>query len=372
MNWLILSFVFSSTAFAATAYAATARPSPAHESIILERAADSIRISVCKSKSEPKSLADCDKRSVATNLVPASALQRSLRASFLVQTFDKKKPLYDLKLEVLKKNQPENLDRVKKQNEEIQAKFQDIVVFLSGKRGRSESDDLSLERIHQLKSRSLWELPRFRRFGRATIRINEALETRINTILNTPLSVIARHDAGEQPLLQRLSPFIPYSEECRIGTCKDTVTTAAGGTWTLQSRKRDPESGRYFEAWRDDRTGTIWGDRIDRFYSHYDALAFARNKSASPCKMPEGQVSFADAAKQEDLQLPTKSDLEAAIQNGAPLVLKDFKEERLWISATRLLISDPAMHFFGYYGTFHSYLDVRYGDYDVRCISRSN
>lgn len=361
---ILLALLISPTAQAA-------KPAYNQESLILERDHDSVKLSLCRSKAQPLSTRDCLPSALRTNLIPVEYLRNSLRASLLIQTFDKKKPLYDQKREVLEKNRPEDLARITKQNEEIETKLREIELFLSSRRGADVDSKLSAENIQQLKERALWELPRFRRFGRSTNRLNEIVLYRIDKILETPFSVLSVRDGVDQPLIERLKPFLPEPGECLVGACKQVVSLPDGGTWSLYSRKRDPVSGRFFETWRDDRADVVWGDRIDRFYSHYDALGFARKSSESPCVKPEGLASFA-GAENRTFVLPTKDDLNTALRNGITTVFKGFNEDRLWVSAARLLITDPAMHFFGYYGTFHIYLDVRYGDYDVRCVARPN
>jgi hypothetical protein len=62
----------------------------------------------------------------------------------------------------------------------------------------------------------------------------------------------------------RACAALPRSEKVGAG--------AAATAWNLVTRRFAPETGKYYEVWRDAKTGLLWGDRLEDDYDHYHAV----------------------------------------------------------------------------------------------------
>jgi hypothetical protein len=165
------------------------------------------------------------------------------------------------------------------------------------------------------------------------------------------------------------------SIEDRIKDCagipKSTVKTSSNVTWNLVSRKRDPKSGKFMEVWKDSESGLLWGDLLDKEYSHYDAIALgADNKvvSETACKSDEGKAASAQIGE-KSFGLPTRAEFEAAEKNGIREVVPNMRDRWFWSASVHPENSFVAWYYVGNVGFIYDDFRVSYVD-AVRCVGR--
>ena len=92
--------------------------------------------------------------------------------------------------------------------------------------------------------------------------------------------------------------------------------------WNLVSRARHRSSGRYYEVWKDSKTGLLWGDRLEGSYSHYDAIEIKDGvvKYEKACHSKEGRIAYARITEKH-FGLPTAEEFREAEKDGIEFVL---------------------------------------------------
>lgn len=380
ITFLILIFS-AAQLLGASVQAAKSAAQPTVNGYILAPTDGGILLQSCRATGPVSKRTDCVNSNSPTNLVPAAILREALSTRFLILPTDKAKPVSQEKALALRKNRPEDLAVALSQAEEFDRKLNTIEQFILSQRGANGLPAVEQTQLKRWLTRIKSELPYYRRFGPATARLNRLLSNRLNNILATPFWYISEQVESDQGFYKTLSAFDPTQPECGLTNDVEenlkhcslneghTKKSPSGAVWKLVSRKRDPLTGRFAEVWLDEAAGLLWADRIEKVFSYYDAVAFGRGANSSPCLSEAGRATLA-GLDSLSFELPAKSDLETAEANGLRVAIPKAEHEKIWTKTSRSLISDPAMHFFGYYGTFHSYLDVRYASYTVRCVSR--
>jgi hypothetical protein len=179
-----------------------------------------------------------------------------------------------------------------------------------------------------------------------------------------------------------------YTVEDRIRNCISlpgaVKKTAAGVTWNLVSRSRDPKTGKFYEVWRDSQSGLLWGDRLDKKSSHYDAIALgSRCERASAhsmkcnvikesaCESEEGKRANAGIGERR-FGVPTLEEYEAAEKDGIREVVRNMKYYSFWSASVYSGLpaygSGNAHSFGGDLG--HRSFGARADDLSVRCVGR--
>lgn len=178
--------------------------------------------------------------------------------------------------------------------------------------------------------------------------------------------------------------------DARIADCANvaeaTKTSSSGVVWQLVSRKTDQNS-QYkdqFEVWRDSKTGALWGDRLAKQYSHFDAVALkdigckddipntAYNCEVSDetaCHSAEATVANAGITE-KTFGLPSVEEFLQANQDGFLEVTTHNYSAWYWtMSLSYYNPTDSAKIINGQSGHSDTFVRVAH-DNDVRCIAR--
>lgn len=166
-----------------------------------------------------------------------------------------------------------------------------------------------------------------------------------------------------------------YTVEDRIRNCialpNAIKKTQSGVSWNLVSRSRDPKIGKFYEVWKDSQSGLLWGDRLDKRYTHHDAIALGINGkvvSETACGSDEGKVASAGIGEKK-FGLPTIEEFQQAEKNGVREVLPNMKDYFFWSASRDPGYTGYARGFNGYDGVSSS-VAVRVYVNSVRCVGR--
>lgn len=153
-------------------------------------------------------------------------------------------------------------------------------------------------------------------------------------------------------------------------------TNPKGVEWNLVSRRRDPESGRLMEVWRDSKSGLLWGDALNSKYKHYDAIALDSRSnvvSETACKSDEGKAANAQLGEKA-FGLPTREEFEGAEKNGVrevvPNMIDRIAGPWFWSASVHPAYSDRAFCFSGHLGVVDHYDNRDFTFVSVRCVGR--
>lgn len=155
--------------------------------------------------------------------------------------------------------------------------------------------------------------------------------------------------------------------------------TKSGTIWNLVARARDSRTGNFYEVWQDLATKLLWGDRINKAYTHYKSIGLgtackaisSRNVecnvlSEAACISPEGQLANAGISERK-FALPTDEEFEEAARHGMLEVLPNLTERWFW-SSTLMENNLYARGFAGYLDGQH--FNLRFSRASVRCVGR--
>src|SRR5690606_37115440 len=107
--------------------------------------------------------------------------------------------------------------------------------------------------------------------------------------------------------------------------------------WNLVSRKRDPRTGKFYEVWKDSKSGLLWGDALDKRYSYYNAIALdSKGKviSESACKSDDGKASSANIGE-KTFGVPSRAEFFEAEKNGLREVVPNMRDRWFWSYSIR-------------------------------------
>jgi hypothetical protein len=128
-------------------------------------------------------------------------------------------------------------------------------------------------------------------------------------------SLIQQFDARQKECGPISAAFGPYTSNC-ASIPKATEAWYQGAAWELVARKWDA-NGRFYEVWRDTRSGLLWSERLDSWYTHEEALSAESPAGPSrekACASAEGKR--ASAGLPYSFRLPSSYEYLKAFENG--------------------------------------------------------
>ena len=134
------------------------------------------------------------------------------------------------------------------------------------------------------------------------------------------------------------------SVEDRIKDCSKLQGSSKipnGVEWNLVTRKRVHSTGRFAEAWRDSKTGSVWGNRLESRRSHYLAVtlapggAVADERACNSVESKEAGFGIVD----RKFGLPTIREFEQAAEDGAEFI-PFLQSERFWSASIADCVRD--------------------------------
>ena len=397
---------------------------PGGEVIVYYRDGNNVVVRNCgKDYSVVKRREDC-KASAPENRVPLASFKRTLESAFLIAPSDKLKPLTPEEVEAYRKNNPGEQDRLKREEKELDEKLAKIEEFIKDVGGTDAQSKKDRDNTKELLADVRKELAKHEGNGKATRKVNAILTALINKISSSRFESVSSVKDSDTAMYSLLQVFDATKPECgtddyvkgyktrkpgvvpgddkdepkaqkaawlnfslipeamaatvtvedRIKDCagipKSAVKTSTGVTWNLVSRKRDPNSGRFMEVWKDSKSGLLWGDAQDKRYTHYNAVALSNGKviRESACKSDEGKAANAQISEKA-FGIPKKSEFEMAEKNGIREVVPNMRDELFWSASIHPIISDLAFIFVGNRSTGGH--EIRHGyHHSVRCVGR--
>jgi hypothetical protein len=354
------------------------------------------------------------------NRVPVGVFKQVLRSQFLIGSADKLKPMTAEELKAYGSADKSGTEKLQAQEKELDAKLASIKEFLAeGAGGQTQTDKDATEKL--LKDvRAQLEL------GKANGAAVEKVNNLINDIVDNKISdsrtlhKVADGRDGDQAIFNLLQQFDASKGECgtdailngtkehypgddnalppgtreatwllnviipdaradvftvedRIKNCsalpKAIKKTQKNVIWNLVARSRDRKTGKFYEVWRDSKSGLLWGDRLDKRYSHYDAIALGLKGnvvSESACNSDNGKTANAGIGEKK-FGLPTIEEYLQAEENGVREVLQNM-DDFFWSASRYPNDTDNARGFFGSSGYFVNDPRDDYGS--VRCVGR--
>ena len=154
----------------------------------------------------------------------------------------------------------------------------------------------------------------------------------------------------------------------------------SGVSWNLVARGRKEKTGSFYEVWKDSRSGLLWSDRLDSFYSHdnffpHNGLDYAvildkkdgKVIGEKACASKEARTATAEISEKK-FALPTVEEFVQAETNGVREVLPNMKNYWFWSTSLYPHSADGARAYFGSYGLL--IYGIRHDDfYSVRCVA---
>lgn len=175
----------------------------------------------------------------------------------------------------------------------------------------------------------------------------------------------------------------------RIANCAklpdSQKTSSSGVVWNLVSRQTDPV-GEYhdqMEVWQDAKTGLLWGDRINKNYSQYDAVNLSNqscvtdeeNKAVN-CAVEKETACVSEDAKianaaitEKTFALPTIQEFIQADADGFRDVTVHNVSSWYWTTSISSFNTGSARVFSGEDGDVTSFYREASDD-QVRCVAR--
>lgn len=361
------------------------------------------------------------------NRVPVDEFKRALKAQFLVGDGDKLKPMTADELKAYRGADTDQLDKLKAREKELDAKLARIKAFIN-ENGADDKSTGAESSTDQLLESVRSQLATAQSGGNAVDKVNKLVDHLVDEkigndkvwekvsagnsgteatytllrqfdasrgecgtdeILDDP----KRHNPGTVPgrsvtrleSLLMIQPVMAagHSIEDRVNNCivlpNAVKTTKSGVQWNLVARKRDPQTGKFYEVWKDcgkkengvcDPKGLIWSDRIDKSYSHRDAvhLDSKGNVTGEPaCRSNEGKTASA-GIQDKSFGVPTIEEIMQAEKNGIREVLPNMWGRWFWSSSVYPHLSGVAYFFSGFNGRVDT--GFRVNTNSVRCVGR--
>lgn len=135
--------------------------------------------------------------------------------------------------------------------------------------------------------------------------------------------------------------------EDRIKDCSmlpgSSKTTSKSVRWDLVARRRDSSTGKFYEVWKDSKSGLTWGDLLDSNTTHYNAVGMAANGKVAQekaCAPDSEEAKRANArVSEKSFALPTIEEFEAAEKNGVREVVPNMAGYYFWSASLDPFIS---------------------------------
>ncbi|RZA07046.1 MAG: hypothetical protein EOP11_08775 [Proteobacteria bacterium] len=127
-------------------------------------------------------------------------------------------------------------------------------------------------------------------------------------------SLIQQFDARQKECGPIAAAFGPYTSNCAT-IPKAKEAWYQGAAWELVARKWEA-NGRFYEVWRDTRSGLLWSERLDSWYTHEEALSVESPAGAGrekACASAEGKR--ASAGLPYNFRLPSSYEYMKAFGN---------------------------------------------------------
>jgi hypothetical protein len=145
-------------------------------------------------------------------------------------------------------------------------------------------------------------------------------------------------------------------------------------TWNLVVRTYDPKIRIFHEVWFDSNTGLVWGDRLDKKYSHYDAIELdddGKIISEKACASKEAKLANAGITEKK-FGLPTSKEYHKAEKNGIREILSNlgnYEDRDVWSATLDTLFGDDEARGFSFWeGSM--FAGKRKSVLSVRCVGR--
>jgi hypothetical protein len=135
--------------------------------------------------------------------------------------------------------------------------------------------------------------------------------------------------------------------DARIQNCSAVPNSqrvsGTGVKWNLVARSHDVQTGKFYEVWEDSNTGLVWGDRLDREYTHFDAVTFGSQChtdslgyvlycnviSETACESADGIRANVGIAERK-FGLPRTDEYWTSFEDGILEVLPDIRQGFFW------------------------------------------
>ena len=377
---------------------------PGGEMMVYFRDGNDIVVRSCEGEyPNVKKRGDCQGKE---NRVPLEAFKRTIKSTFMIVDADKLKPLTEDEVKAYREGDPSKQQELERQKAELEAKLSAIEEFIKDAGGQDEKSKKDLADTKGLLEKVRAELNTNQKSGEAIKKVNALITQLVDKITSASFdgvssakdadkafynllkqSYSARPECGTDYYLKnKREPeekpktgssaawlenfFIPNalaaqsSIDARIKDCSafsdSTKKSSKNVEWNLVSRRRDAETGKYYEVWKDSKSGLIWGDTLDNRYTHY--------KAVDACSSSDGKRASAKITD-KSFALPSKDEYVDAEKNGIRGILPNMKDRWFWSSSVLPQGSGYAFYFYGNDG--YVYFDYRDNDNDsVRCVSR--
>jgi hypothetical protein len=219
--------------------------------------------------------------------------------------------------------------------------------------------------------------------GKDVLKLNKIILKFFNDKINSNKSIVETEMNITYSQLRQFDPSLPEcgggknnTIEARILDCAK-VTKSSGqvngrANWNLVARKRSNDTGKFYEVWKDSKTGFIWGDRLDQILPHYylvDLDGDGKTIKEKICSSDKYNQAKAEISERS-FRLPTISELEQGLQDGMNDVFPNMREDWYW-SAT-LFPGEYQDMAWGVANGLTQYrdFDFRYYYSSVKCVAR--
>ena len=353
------------------------------------------------------------------NRVPADQFKLSLRGMFYVADADKLKPLTKEEIAKFKTSVPGYDKIVEARKQALDAKLARIKKFIE-MYGGDEKSQADVKDTEKLLASARQELVTAKAGASAIDKVNKLIDDVVDKISSSKFTFVSsskssdtamytllknqydgsREECGTDEILNGTLPGKGTPEGGKAGTAaklyniiitpamaatitdaqrikdcslrKDSSkTTSKGVKWNLVARKRDVSTGKYYEVWKDSKSGKVWGDKLDSDYTHHDAIEL--NMSG---KVIKEKACITEEAKRASARigdksfgLPTIKEYEDAESNGIREVLPNMRYSWFWSASLSPYGSDGARGFDGDDGNSFDF-GIRAGHSSVRCVGR--